>query len=350
MDDLDRRILTAIQADLPLVDRPFDALAGRMDLDPDDLLARVRRMAEGGLIRRLGPVFDSGRLGYVSTLVAARVPTDRLERVAEAVNRLSGVTHNYERRGPYNLWFTLTAGSEKALERALERLRAETGVAEMHSLPALVRYKIRATFDLVGRFNTLSPGGRGQGEEDRPVDSLHSPSPRSSPIKGERDMEQPLSHAQKALVRAVQDGLPIEAEPFAPAAEAVGWTVPAIIQQMRAWRQSGVVRRVGAVVGHRAAGVRAGAMAVFQVEASRVDAAGRRLAAEADVTHCYRRPALSDFPYTLYAMVHGESEAAVRGRVEAMAGHIRADAWDALFSVREFKKTSMRYFTEGGPG
>jgi len=343
MDALDRHILTAIQADLPLAERPFDALAGRMDLGPEALLARVRRMAEGGLIRRIGPVFDSRRLGYRSTLVAARVPPEALEETAERINRLPGVTHNYERRRPYNLWFTLTAGSEEALEAALAGLRAETGVAEMHSLPALARYKIRATFDLAGMRG--GPSGPPRTEET-PRGTRHSP----SPIEGEGGMKQPLSDAQKALVRAVQDGLPIEAEPFAPAAEAVGWTVPAIIEQMRAWLQKGVVRRFGAVVGHREAGVRANAMAVFRVDAARIDAAGRALASHAEVTHCYRRPPLPDFPYALYAMVHGASEESVRLQVEEMAGHIRADDWDALFTVREFKKTSMRYFTERETG
>jgi DNA-binding Lrp family transcriptional regulator len=151
---------------------------------------------------------------------------------------------------------------------------------------------------------------------------------------------------QKALVRAVQDGLPLEAEPFVPIAEAAGWSVPAVLDQVRAWLDAGVVRRFGAVVRHRAAGVRANAMAVFQVDPSRVDEAGRALASHADVTHCYRRPPLPDFPYTLYAMVHGQTEKTVRERVEAMAGEIDAEAWDALFSVREFKKTSMRYFTD----
>ena len=201
MDALDKRILTAMQADLPLTPRPFDTLAERMGIEPGDLLARVRRMAEDGLIRRIGPVFDSQRLGYTSTLVAARVPPDRLEAAAERISRLPGVTHNYEREGPYNLWFTLTVPPAEDLDAAIHRLRDETGAEAMHSLPALARYKIRATFDLDGSgkgaaANTLSPGGRGQGEGDHDTDSRHSPSPRPSPIKGEG--ERPLNSGRTA--------------------------------------------------------------------------------------------------------------------------------------------------------
>lgn len=330
MDDLDKRILTEMQADLPVARRPFDALAERLGLAPADVLARVGRMAGEGLIRRIGPVFDSKRLGYASTLVAARVPAERLERVAGRITRLPGVTHNYERGGPYNLWFTLTAPSAEALAETLAHLRTGTGLEAMHSLPALERYKIRATFDLTGNAAPTTPA------------PPHAPPDAPSPIR--------LTDSQKALVRAIQDGLPVEVEPFAAVAEAAGWPVPDVINQVRAWLTDGVIRRFGAVIRHREAGVRAGGMAVFHVPDARVDEAGHALAGNAAVTHCYRRPPLPDFPYTLYAMVHGDSEYAVRERVADMARTIGAAACDVLFSGREFKKTSMRYFTEPSAG
>jgi len=360
MDALDKRILTAMQADLPLTERPFAALAERLALAADDLLARVRRMAEDGLIRRIGPVFDSQRLGYTSTLVASRVPPERLEAAAERINRLPGVTHNYERQGAYNLWFTLTVPPTEDLDAAIRRLRAESGAEAMHSLPALARYKIRATFDLDGSGEGAAESAdesarRGSRPAAHEEPHAHARGGSGDPLRGtpvprEETAVTPtvrLTEAQKALVRAVQDGLPIEAEPFAGPAEAARWTVEAVLDQIRTWMAAGVVRRFGAVVRHRAAGMRANAMAVFQMPPDRIDAAGRTLAAEADVTHCYRRPALPDFPYTLYAMVHGRSERAVRERVASMASRLSAEAWAALFSIREFKKTSMRYFTEG---
>lgn len=326
MDDLDKRILTQIQTALPVAERPFDALAERLGLSPDNLLTRIRRLASVGVIRRIGPVFDSGQLGYISTLVAAKVPADRVEDVAAHVNRLPGVTHNYERRGAYNLWFTLTAPSRRDLESALEHLRRRPELKDLHSLPAEARYKIRATFDLTGAAPVPSERAPGVGPGGPAV---------------------PLSEKQKALVRAVQDGLPVEREPFAEAARRTGWTVSQILEQMRAWLAAGVIRRFGAVLRHREAGVLANGMAVFQVDAGNADAAGRALAAHAEVTHCYRRRALPDFPHNLYAMVHGRSEDEVRATAAGMADEVRAAARDVLFSAREFKKTSMRYFTEG---
>jgi len=329
VDDLDKRILTDLQTALPVAERPFDALAARLALPPSDLLTRVQRLASTGVIRRIGPIFDSAHLGYVSTLVAARVPPERIDEAAKHANRLPGVTHNYERRGTYNLWFTLTAPSKEALEATLAELRKRPGLKSLHSLPAETRYKIRATFDLTGT-------------------ATEAPAPPSRPARPAKPGHTAvaLSERQKALVRALQDGLPVDRQPFAEAARRTGWTVPQILEQVRAWLAEGVVRRFGAVLRQRQAGIRAGGMAVFQVDERETDAAGRALAAHPEVTHCYRRPPLPDFPYNLYAMVHGASEDAVKKCVARMGDNIRATTWDVLFSVREFKKTSMRYFTE----
>jgi len=330
MDNEDKRILSLLQTEFPVVARPFDALAERLGTEPAALLARVRRLAEGGVIRRIGPVFDSRRLGYTSTLAAARVPAERLAEVAERVSRLPGVTHNYERRGDYNLWFTLTARSEKEIAETLDTLRRETGL-EFYSLPALAMYKIRAVFNTVD-----TPSG-----SPLPSGGGNPPREKSQPAE--------LDEGQKRLVRAIQGGLAIEAEPFASVAERVGQPTEKVLEQIRAWTATGLVRRFGAVVAHRRVGYRANGMAVFNLPADRVDEAGRALAERPEITHCYRRPPLPDFPYTLYAMIHGQSEEAVRSLVDRLAQEIDAAEHALLFSTAEFKKSYMRYFESEDP-
>ena len=325
MDSEDKRILSLLQTEFPVVARPFDALAERLGTEPAALVARVRRLAEGGVIRRIGPVFDSRRLGYTSTLAAARVPAERLAEVAERVSRLPGVTHNYERRGDYNLWFTLTAQSEKEIAETLDALGEETGIV-FHSLPALALYKIRAVF---GADDTPSGGPLRGGSGDPPRDELQLAE---------------LDAGQKRLVRAIQDGVEIEAEPFASVAERVGRPVEEVLSQIRAWIKTGLVRRFGAVLAHRRVGYRANGIAVFNLPADRVDEAGRALAERPEITHCYRRPLLPDFPYNLYAMVHGRSEEAVRTLVDRLAQEIGSADYALLFSTTEFKKSPMRYF------
>ena len=322
LDDADRRILTAIQADLPVAQRPFDSLAERLGLEAGDVVGRVARLVSAGLVRRIGPIFDSRRLGYVSTLVAARVPPARLADAAARASALPGVTHSYERRHAWNLWFTLTARSEGEIDAALDALRHETGLPDIRSLPALAVYKIRVRFDLAGE----------PAEEPPPL-------PPNGPAAE-------LNEEQKELVRLLQEGLPAEREPFAAAAARLGWPVARVVDQVRAWLEAGVIRRFGAVVRHRELGYRANGMAVFRVPEGRIDDAGRRLAARPEISHCYRRPPLPDFPYNLYAMVHGRTEDEVRGLVADLARDLDLPGRDLLFSVTEFKKTSMRYFAD----
>ena len=337
MDHRDTPLLSLLQTALPIERRPFDAMAERLGLAAEEVLARVGRMVGDGTIRRIGPIFDSRRLGYVSTLVAARAPKDRLLAIAEQVNRLPGVTHNYERRGAYNLWFTLTARSEAAVGRALTALADETGLA-MHSLPALATYKIRAVFT-----DSKSTPPAGTANEAKKTPGVFSPGERHlesfSPLPPVR-----LTKRQIELVRALQDNLAPEREPFKRIADRAGWTEAEVLRQIEMWLASGVLRRFGAVAAHRRLGYDANGMAVFRVADASVDAAGRALAARAEITHCYRRPPLDDFPFTLYAMIHGRTEEEVSALASRLAREIGAAECAVLFSVTEFRKSPMRYF------
>lgn len=144
----DRRILDEVQGDFPLVPRPFAVLAERLHTDEDALLARLEALREAGYLRRFGAYFDSGALGYRGTLVALRVADGAVEAVAEAVNRYGGVTHNYERDGEYNLWFTFQYASEDARRETLDAVRRLPGVERMLDLPSKKRYKVRVRFRL----------------------------------------------------------------------------------------------------------------------------------------------------------------------------------------------------------
>ncbi|MBN2288830.1 MAG: AsnC family transcriptional regulator [Candidatus Glassbacteria bacterium] len=146
-DPLDNRILAAVQSDFPVCRRPFRELARKLEVGEDLLLARVRSLREQGVIRRFGAVFDSRRLGYVSTLVALEVPNEEdLPGVAAAVNRYPEATHNYQREDRFNLWFTLIARSRERIGEIISRVASLETVAGVMDLPAEELYKIRASF------------------------------------------------------------------------------------------------------------------------------------------------------------------------------------------------------------
>ena len=322
LDDLDEKLMSIIQTDFPVTQRPFDALADELDSDADVLVGRVKKLFDVGVIRRLGAVLDTKSLGYVSTLVAARIPDDKLEEVAAMVCELPGVTHNYRRQSIYNLWFTLTCRSLQLQREILDELRSRTGVEDFFPLPALTVYKIRVNFKM--------------GDAAKSV-------PEPTAVKSTQPTE--LTGEQIQLVRFLQESLPIQSQPFDDIAEQLAWPVERVIDQIAQWRSAGVIRRFGAVVNHRRLGFTANGMAVLRVEAERIDEIGRRLAERPQVSHCYHRPPLDGFDYNLYAMVHGASPEEVLAIVANMIDDVGPFAHEVLFSTAEYKKTSMKYFT-----
>ncbi len=147
LDKADRLILNQIQRNFPVCHRPFLALARRLQLKEKEILQRVQRMKEAGIIRRIGASFSARAVGFHSTLCAAKVPRGKIKEFVAVVNSYPGVTHNYEREGDYNVWFTLIAPSEKKVHQILKQITAKTGVKEILNLPALKTFKIAVDFN-----------------------------------------------------------------------------------------------------------------------------------------------------------------------------------------------------------
>jgi len=148
MDDTDKRLLNEIQSHFPITERPYLEVATRLGLRESEVVDRVKRLKEAGIIRRIGGNFHSHKLDFISTLCAARVPGDKVEEFVEAVNRHPGVTHNYLRNHDYNIWFTFIAENMETVDRALEEIAQETGVADILNLPALKMFKIKVDFEV----------------------------------------------------------------------------------------------------------------------------------------------------------------------------------------------------------
>lgn len=148
LSEFDKAILNAVQGEFPLESRPFAVLAERLHTDEETLVARLAELKTEGYLRRLGAYFDSDALGYKGTLVALYVSPDRFVSVIEAVNRYDGITHNYEREGEYNLWFTLQTASESQRKTILAEIRGLPGVERMLELRSQKKFKVRVQFRL----------------------------------------------------------------------------------------------------------------------------------------------------------------------------------------------------------
>jgi siroheme decarboxylase len=330
LDDLDRRLVNRLQADLPLVERPFRAIAEELRTTEADVLARVAGMKQppNPLIRQIGAIFDSRALGYQSCLVAAQVDPARIAEAAAEVSRHPGVSHNYRREHRYNLWYTLAVppASRLGLAGTVDELHRRSAAVVMRLMPSLKMYKIGVRFDV---------GGGGGGETDGPCPARPAAAVHALPIGDD----------ERAAIRVLQDDLPVVAYPFVAGAEAAGLSVDDLLLAARRFLGAGLMRRFSAVLRHREVGFAANAMGAWIVPPEQHDAFGHAAGASAAVSHCYVRPTYPDWPYSLFTMVHGTTRAECEAVLATIATQTGVSEYAALYSTVEYKKTRVRYFT-----
>ena len=154
-----------------------------------------------------------------------------------------------------------------------------------------------------------------------------------------------LDPIDRLLIRLTQGGLPLVPQPYRDLGNAIGIGEAEVMLRMRRMLDRGVVRRIAAVPNHYALGYRANGMSVWDVPDERADEMGRAVGALPFVTHCYRRPRyLPDWPYNLFAMVHGQTRAEVAEKVAAIEALIGPECrgHEVLYSTRILKKTGLR--------
>ncbi len=145
LDVVDRALLNQAQANFPVQSHPYRVLGERLGISEDEVLARIAKLRQDGIIRRIGASINSRGLGFVSTLVCAKAPVESLEDFVTIINSYPGVTHNYLRKHDYNVWFTLIAESEAVKQQIIRDMSEKTGV-ELFEFPAKKIFKIRVDF------------------------------------------------------------------------------------------------------------------------------------------------------------------------------------------------------------
>jgi siroheme decarboxylase len=145
---LDRLILKELQDNFPLSRRPFADSCRKFGLGEEELICKVRSLKKRKLIRYLGAIFETKKLGIRSTLVAMNVPRKRLAQTIKIINSYRQVSHNYLRQGEYNIWFTLSASSKAKLTLLLKEIKLRTGVEDVLNLETVRVFKINARFNL----------------------------------------------------------------------------------------------------------------------------------------------------------------------------------------------------------
>ena len=149
MDGLDEKILTELQYNFPLSERPYDIIAEKLGVGAEQLWERIEAMLDSGVIRRIGVSLDSNKLGFRSTLAAVRVPRDSVEKAAGVIGRYREVTHSYLRDDAFNIWFTLIADNQENIKRILEEIQKQLSLEEddVLYLPLKRLFKLDARFE-----------------------------------------------------------------------------------------------------------------------------------------------------------------------------------------------------------
>ena len=327
-DEVDQRLLNELQAGIAMDHRPFLDIAERVGIGEDEVLARMAVLKDAGIIRQVSAIFDTRALGYESTLVAAAYDDDALFEAAKIINGHPGVSHNYRRTHHFNMWFTLAVepDARMSIEDTLEVLARETGAISMRILPTLMLYKINVQLDMTGERGTTARA-----------------EPMPPPQRGDGN---PPSDEDREAILILQEDLPLVPEPFAAWAEAAGWDTDRLLAKGRELQERTLMRRFAAVLNHRKAGFLQNGMGVWIVGEDRVEEAGRIMAAYRGVSHCYERPVYPDWPYRLFSMTHGRDKEECEAVLAALAEETGLDEYAVLYSVKEFKKTRLRYFDE----
>lgn len=153
-----------------------------------------------------------------------------------------------------------------------------------------------------------------------------------------------MTEMERRIIGELQQDLPIAARPYALVAERLSMSEQELLLQVRSMLERGIIRKVGAVLRHRKAGIHANALCVWQVSEENMAAVGEMFAALPAVTHCYERQAYDNWPYNLYTMVHAATRQACELQIDAMCRMSGLTVFRILYSTQELKKTSMRYF------
>jgi siroheme decarboxylase len=328
LDELDKRLLNLMQGSFPLEARPYERVGELAEVPESEVLRRVRRLVDERIIRQVTPIFDTRALGYSSMLVAAKVDPEHPHRAARIINSHPGVSHNYLRNHEFNLWFTIATepGSALGLDGTLEVLRRETGAESMRQLPTLRLFKIRMDLEMERDTGALASAGVAQEPAElEPVEL------------GDLDIE---------VIRALQGDMPIEPEPYAPAAAQVDISVGRLLDRLEDMRERGALRRVAAILYHRRAGFSANGMGVWKVPDDRIMELGPRMAAFRGISHCYQRPTYEDWPYSIFTMAHGRSKEECDAILDSIAAQTGIGERATLYSSTEFKKIRLLYFTD----
>ncbi len=310
-----------MQSGFPVVPEPFSDIAKSIGCSESEVIHRIFRLKKRGVIRYIGTIFNSSMMGYHSTLAAFRVENNQIEQIANRLNVLPGITHNYLRENSYNIWFTLTAPKSVDLKEKITELASDSGVSDWLSLPAVRTFHIGLNLHMGYSLKT-----------------------ENSTINYDKISGGTVVSINKNFVRAIQGDVPLTEHPFNPAAVALGWSQEALITEINKYIKAGIIRRFAAVLNPVKAGYVKNVLVAWSVSSEHIEKAGFFAASLSEVSHCYQRLDCTNWPFHIYTMIHGCSIGQCRNAIRKIAENQPIMDYCELPTLRELKKSRTQYF------
>ncbi len=316
-------LLSTIQKKFPLTQRPFAKIADELNSDEETIIRVLQEEKDKKIIRQISPIFDTKRLGYSSSLVSFKVKHEDIDKAVKAINAHPGVSHNYEREHPFNIWFTLAVppNSKLGINQTIEILAREAKAIDYIVLPTLKLFKIAV------RLNTT--GDKRKKEK----------------VKKAKVKDIKLTPLHYKVIEESQNDIPIIKEPFKDTIDRLDISYDEFFKILNELKDAGVMRRFAGILNHRRAGFNANAMVVWDIDEKKSDEIGKKASEFSAVSHCYLRPKYPNWPYNLFTMIHGKTPQETNRIIKEIASEIEHFSRRPLYSTREFKKVRIKYFS-----
>lgn len=324
LDSVDKKLLNLLQWDFPLDVRPFHILAERVGVSEQNVITRIHKMKQSGIIRQISAIFDTRMLGYKSSLVAMQIDENAIDKVAMKISEHRGVSHNYKRDHQFNLWFTLAVPPNASLEDEVARLAKTDGVRKYRLLPTKKLFKIGVKLDM-----------------ENP--DTKNPYPNEN-IRKKNIERRPISNDDIKKIIELQKDIELVSRPFLNMSRRLAMTEEQIINHVMMFEEIGIMRRFAAILRHQKAGFVANGMVTWKVPPERIQEVANVAISFSQVSHCYERPVYEDWPYNLFSMVHARSKDACERVALEISKRTGITDYVILYSTKEYKKDRVKYF------
>ncbi|MBF0194118.1 MAG: Lrp/AsnC family transcriptional regulator [Magnetococcales bacterium] len=327
IDAISRSIINNLQIGFPLNKHPFADAAKKLDISESILITRLQTMLSHGFLTRFGPLFNAEQMGGGLTLAAIAVAENEFDTVAEIINALPEVAHNYARDHTLNMWFVLACETADGIQATVDKIEKLTG-HKVVNLPKLEEYRLgfKLKLDDAGSIDTV-------------------PLEVSSYLKTGIDKTIEPTKEQRAVITATQEGLPLTQCPYEDVANGLGITEAQLINHLTNMLERGWIRRIGVVPNHIKLGLKGNGMSVWNLPDDKIKTLGEKIGSLGYVSHCYKRPRnLPQWEYNLFVMVHGSDRSIVSKRVGEISKMLGDDdrGHEILYSSKILKKSGMR--------